>query len=290
MVIDGKRIAGEMLERLAHEPRPRVFLVAILVGQDPSSVSFVRQKGQTARALGVDFRVHKMGSSSHTDGVASAVRAYVADPACGGIVVQLPLPPQVSRAMILSEIPLEKDVDVIGNQAVRAFQNEFARVLPPAVGVVEKILTTYNMQRITMHAAVLGANGFLVGQPVARWLEGKVANLVRIDIGDDHSPIAHADLVVSCTGQPGILKPDQLKDSAVVIDFGYGSKRRNNEIRDMNDGVEPAGRDICGDLDTSSDIHTSYLAAHGITYTPTPGGTGPILVAQLFENFYTLNQ
>lgn len=286
MIIDGKRIATDAIELLKRLPRPDKFLVAIVARTDAATQSFIRQKERTAHDLGVDFRVHEMGSSSHTDGVASAVRAYVADPACGGIVVQLPLPPQVSRATILSEIPIEKDVDVIGNQAIRAFENKSARVLPPAVGTVRHIILSIlgTPQEATpdeedgavsawlssRRVAVLG-RGILVGQPVACWLDGKVVNLASIDVGDDHVPVHDADLVVCGTGQAGALKPDNLRPGAMVVDFGYGER----------DGA------ASGDFDA---LATDIIKARGISYTPTPGGTGPILVAQLFENFYALNR
>lgn len=272
MIIDGKRIAADVIADLKLFPRPKKILVAIVARTDAATVSFIREKERVARELGIDFRIYQCSGSVSTDEVLGTVRAYAADPGCGGIIVQLPLPPQVNRTEVLAALPLEKDVDAIGAAAVRAEKTGASRILPPAVGVVEKILTTHNLQPTTLSAAVLGAKGFLVGVPVSDWLEGKVASLAHIDIGDDHSPIKNADLIVSATGQSGILKPAELKNGAVVIDFGYSKKVDGN---------------IIGDLDTSP---TQSPNLQHIQFTPTPGGTGPILVAQLFENFYTLNR
>lgn len=271
MVIDGRAIAASIIARLTTLPKPERFLVAIVARTDAATASFVRQKERAARELGVDFRVYHCSGSVSTDEVAGTVRAYGADPACGGIIVQLPIPPQVSRLTVFAALPVEKDVDAIGGEATRAAAKGGAGVLPPAVGVIEKILKDLNLKVGTLHAVVVGAKGFLVGIPVSCWLEGKTASLTRIDVGDDRSPIKSADIVVSGTGQPGSLTPGDLKPGATVIDFGYGMR---------------AGR-VCGDFDASD---ADSINAKGITYTPTPGGTGPILVAQLFENFYALNR
>ncbi|MDO8470148.1 MAG: bifunctional 5,10-methylenetetrahydrofolate dehydrogenase/5,10-methenyltetrahydrofolate cyclohydrolase [bacterium] len=294
MVINGKRMAQDVIGHLKALPRPDRFLVAIVARTDEATQSFIRQKERTAHELGINFRVYQCSGSVTTDEVAGTVLAYVADPACGGIVIQLPLPPQVSLAAVLAELPVEKDVDAIGEQAIRALAAGTAQVLPPAVGTVRHIiLSILGIPQEAMpgeedgavtawlssrRVAILG-RGILVGQPVARWLEGKVPNLTTIDVGDDHSPVRDADLVVSGMGQAGGLKPNDLRPGTTVIDFGY-SKVTGNE-------QEVIGKKISGDLDTS-ELQTSNLQR--INFTPTPGGTGPILVAQLFENFYELNQ
>lgn len=286
MLIDGKAIAEDILEKLEKEPRRGAFLVAITAGERAASASFLKRKEETAKRLGVEFRLHTLATSSTTDDVVHTVRAYIADPACGGIVVQFPLPPQVSRAEVLSELPLTKDVDVLGNQATRAFRNHFSQATPPSIATLTRIVDHLARAEQSGEAgsdplmqawlakrrvAVVGAKGFLVGTPVAEWLEGRVASLARIDLGDNRAMLKEADLVITTTGQPRSLRAPELKEGAVVIDFGYALEDEK----------------LMGDLDTSD---TAALEKKKITYTPTPGGTGPILVAQLFENFFRLNR
>jgi 5,10-methylene-tetrahydrofolate dehydrogenase/methenyl tetrahydrofolate cyclohydrolase len=109
--------------------------------------------------------------------------------------------------------------------------------------------------------------GFLVGKPISDWLNGKCKEIYLLDVGSDLGILKNADLVILGVGKTGLVKPEMLKENAFVIDFGYS----------MEDGK------ICGDFEPPSGHSPS-----AISYTPTPGGTGPILVAQLFENFYRL--
>jgi 5,10-methylene-tetrahydrofolate dehydrogenase/methenyl tetrahydrofolate cyclohydrolase len=143
------------------------------------------------------------------------------------------------------------------------------QVLPPAVGVVEAVMKNTKYQIQNAACAVVGL-GSLVGQPVSTWLKGKCREIYLLDKGSDLSLLKNADVVVCGAGVPGLVKPEMLKDNTLVIDFGYGLK----------DG-KPSG-----DFNPSD---TRYEILNTIYYTPTPGGTGPILVAKLFENFFLLN-
>ena len=111
----------------------------------------------------------------------------------------------------------------------------------------------------------------MVGKPIATWLMGKCSEIYLLDQGSDFSILKKADLVITGVGKAGLIKPDALKENTGVIDFGY-SLDENGKIH--------------GDLDTQSPITNYQLLRF---YTKTPGGTGPILVAKLMENFYKLN-
>ena len=264
MVIDGKKVAADIMERLRRTRHPEKFLAAVTVGADPSSASFLREKERAARELGADFRLFRFPEDISPVELRENVARIAAMDACGGVLVQLPLPARIGREMVLSGIPQEKDVDNLrGDTAVPA----------PAVGVVDEILKANNYSLKALRVAVVGAKGFLVGRPVAAWLEGKCARLLTLDMGDDLGALASADIVILGTGSPGLVKPEMLKKGALVIDFGYGKK----------DGK------VCGDFDPSS-LTTESSKIRAVSYTPTPGGTGPILVAKLLENFYKLNR
>jgi methylenetetrahydrofolate dehydrogenase (NADP+)/methenyltetrahydrofolate cyclohydrolase len=253
MVIDGKRIAESVIAKLKARPIPAKYLAAVLVEDDPASASFVAQKGRVAKELGVDFRIEKLKADSTEDTLIETLKELGKDGDCGGIILQLPLPAHLDRGRVVAAIPPEKDVDALRGELV----------LPPAVGVVEEILRTTRYSLSTTHVAVVGL-GFLVGRPITKWLEGKTKELITLDIGDNLVRLKEADVVILGAGKAGLVKPDMLKNGAFVIDFGYS----------MEDGK------LRGDFDPEG--------VEGISYTPTPGGTGPILVAKLFENFYTL--
>ncbi|MBI2033623.1 MAG: hypothetical protein HYT13_00810 [Candidatus Liptonbacteria bacterium] len=115
--------------------------------------------------------------------------------------------------------------------------------------------------------AVVGT-GFLVGKVIVTWLLGKVRELYVLDRGSDFGVLKNMDLIISGVGKAGLIKPEMLKSGALLIDFGYDNGR--------------------GDFDAASLSSPTYNLKP-ITYTPVPSGTGPILVAKIFENFYSLN-
>jgi len=282
MIINGKQIAQEIIAELKKQPsagwRTKKFLAAILVGEDEASISFLKQKERVAKELGINFRIYKFSAEIKQDELRKEVLKIGQHKTCGGVIVQLPLPEHIDKHYVCNVIPREKDVDVLGERALGAFYTGRNPVFPPAVGVVEKILQTTNYSLQTSKVAVVGL-GFLVGKPISVWLKGKVKELYLLDVGSDLDILKQADLVISGVGKPGLIKPEMLKDGSIVIDFGYS----------FVDGK------ISGDFDPSagsgqapSELN-SQPAYKLINYTPTPGGTGPILVAKLFENFFKLN-
>ncbi|MCX6786464.1 MAG: bifunctional 5,10-methylenetetrahydrofolate dehydrogenase/5,10-methenyltetrahydrofolate cyclohydrolase [Candidatus Kaiserbacteria bacterium] len=265
MIVDGKNIANTLLERLAELPKPNKFCAAVLVGNDAASVSFLKQKENTAKKIGVDFKIYQFPEEIKDDELRSEVEKIAADETCGGVIIQLPLPSHLNRNYILNAVPLKKDVDVLGEHALGAFYTEQSKTLPPAVGVVELICETQKYDLSSSRVAVVGL-GLLVGRPIANWIMRKAKETILLRSTSDLALLKNADLVITGVGKAGLIKPEMLKAGAAVIDFGYDSMR--------------------GDFDStglaSDNQHISF-------YTQTPGGTGPILVAKLFENFYRLN-
>ncbi len=265
-IIDGKKIASEIVGELKNKQKPEKFMAAILVGNDSASENFINQKEKTAKELGIDFRIYRFDKELHNDELREEVRKVAEHGTCGGVIVQLPLPQQINKHYILNVIPRERDVDVISERSIGAFYTGRNPILPPAAGTAEKILAAAGVNLESAAIAVVGL-GFLVGRPTSICLMDKAKELILLDKFSDLSVLKNADVVICGTGQAGLIKPEMLKEGAGVIDFGYSLK----------DGK------ISGDLDASGNL--SKLSF----YTPTPGGTGPVLVAKLFENFYALN-
>src|SRR3989344_8263629 len=271
MIINGKKIAEEIIAELKQKPVPKRFFAVFLVGDDSASASFVRQKEKTAKALGIDFRIYSYPEEITNDKLRKEISRVALSKRCGGALVQLPLPSHLNRHYILNVIPREKDADVLGERALGAFYAGRNPVLPPAVGTVEKILKAMSYKPEASKVAVVGL-GLLVGKPISVWLMGRVKELYLLDSSSDLLILKEADLVISGVGKAGLIKPSMLKKDAGIIDFGY----------------DDHGESMAGDFDASELTNlTTYKLAF---YTPTPGGTGPVLVAQLMENFYTLNR
>ncbi len=269
-IIDGRKIAKKIIERLKQQEKPRKFFAAFFAGKDEVSLGFLKQKEKTAKELMIDFRVYKFGEDLDNDNLRREVYKISSLKNCGGVIVQLPLPEHINKYYILNTIPREKDVDVLGERAIGAFYNERNVILPPAVSTLSEILETCNLKLKTLRVAMVGL-GFLVGKPISVWLMRKTKDLYLLRKGSDFGILKQADLVITATGEPGLIKPEMLKEGAGVIDFGCAV----------------VDREIKGDLDVSRIQDSRFKIQF---YTPTPGGTGPVLVTKIFENFYKLNQ
>lgn len=275
MIIDGNTIAKDITERLRTHPKPGRFFGAALVGDDIASLNFLKQKERMARELGIEFRLYQLPRDITTDALRAEIGRLAEPKPCGGFIVQLPLPETINRYYVLNAIPKEKDVDCLSEPALGAFYTGRGTIVPPSVATVEEILK--DDHRIAdntaalreLKAVVVGA-GFLIGKPVAFWLQNRVAELVVLDadVRDVRGKLGDADIVVCGAGHANLFGAADVKPGALVIDFGFNHGADGKITGDF----DPAGAD-----------------EKGVHYTKTPGGTGPALVAKLFENFYTLN-
>ncbi|MFM2330713.1 MAG: hypothetical protein RLZZ26_220 [Candidatus Parcubacteria bacterium] len=257
MSIDGRILAQEVLARakaraslLARPPR----VVAIVGSETPATLSYLRIKTARAADAGCVFEVRPFGAS-YTDADA--------------VIIQLPLPPGVDQNAECDRVPVGQDADVLSRAARELFEKAGdAALLPPVVSAVQKILEFGRVAIAGKKAAVVGT-GFLVGAPVATWLKQQGANVVVVtrDSGDLSASLCDADIIVSGTGSPHLIKPDMLKDGAVLIDAG----------------TSESGGAIVGDADPA-------CADKCALFTPVPGGVGPLAVACLFENAVTLTE
>jgi methylenetetrahydrofolate dehydrogenase (NADP+)/methenyltetrahydrofolate cyclohydrolase len=273
MMIDGKNIAEKIVGRLKAQPKPDKFFAAILVGDDAASLNFLKQKERVAKELGIEFRLYQLPQAITTDELRREIGRLAQPKNCGGLIVQLPLPENINRHYVLNAIPKEKDADCLSEAALGAFYTERGAVVPPSVATVEEILKLEPRTMRDLKIVMVGA-GFLIGKPVGFWLQNKVSELVVLDatVKQLHAKLSDADIVVSGAGQPHLFGARELKEGALVIDFGFS---------------QIAGAD--GEKKIAGDFDPAGAEEKNIRYTKTPGGTGPILVAELFENFYKLN-
>jgi methylenetetrahydrofolate dehydrogenase (NADP+)/methenyltetrahydrofolate cyclohydrolase len=296
MIIDGKTIASDVVERLRAQPKPDKFFGAVLVGADSASVNFLKQKERVAKELGIEFRLYQLPATITTDELRAEIGRLAAPKTCGGFIVQLPLPEFINRYYVLNAIPKEKDVDCLSEAALGAFYTERGKIVPPSVATVEEILKWehrdlpnggYRGNVIAPGAlrdlkVVMVGAGFLIGKPVGFWLQNRVAELVVLDasVKNIHDKLSDADIVIAGAGHAGLFNAQHLQPGAIVIDFGFNRKADGHIIGDF-DPAGAAGASIVGGSASADE--------RNIHYTKTPGGTGPVLVAKLFENFYALN-
>ncbi len=252
-IIDGRKIADELIAVLTARPAPSRALAVVMVGGNDASRAFVARKQAVAERLGISFRLHDITENASQDVIEKLLRELSVDAGVGGIVLQLPVPKDFNRDALIAVIDIKKDVDNLTGKAL---------VESPTVGCVKEIFAREKCAIRDFKNIVLVGQGFLVGQPIAVWLRSESIpySVVDIDTMNSEMIIRTADLVISGVGKTGVVRVEWLKDGTGFIDFGY-----------------PA------------DINQQELMSAGARlrlYTPTPHGTGPILVAKLFENFY----
>jgi len=223
--------------------------------EDSASASFVKIKERVADKLQVVVVCENLTQKSTTKEALRAVERL--SKACAGIIVQLPLPKQINVEEILASLPTNKDVDAVGpSQTI---------VRPPVAEAISEIFVRSGVTARNKHAVVVGA-GRLVGAPAAQLLKDLGAHVsVITESRGSFDELHDADIVVLGAGQPGLIKPEMLREGVVLIDAGTS---------------EASGR-LVGDADPR-------CADAASVFTPVPGGIGPIAVAMLFKNLFAL--
>jgi len=273
--IDGKAVAAALRERIATEvARFRDAtgrapgLATVLVGEDPASAVYVRSKGMATLEAGMESFAHNLPVTTTQDELVSLVDQLNDDPAVDGILVQLPLPPQIDERVIITRISPDKDVD--GFHPVNAGRlaiglHGFVPCTP--LGCL-KLLKAELGDLSGKHAVVIGRSN-IVGKPMAALLlaEHCTVTIAHSRTRDLPDVVSQADIVVAAVGRPGMVKGDWLKPGAAVIDVGI------NRI-----AGEGGNSHLAGDVDF---VSASQVAG---AITPVPGGVGPMTIACLIRN------
>ncbi|MFZ2886375.1 MAG: bifunctional 5,10-methylenetetrahydrofolate dehydrogenase/5,10-methenyltetrahydrofolate cyclohydrolase [Minisyncoccia bacterium] len=253
MIVDGRAIAEGVYLHLREEGKVGLTL-GILVGEkNPVIDSFVRIKEKAAERLEVELIREELNVGATTADAVAAVRMLAAK--TNGIIVQLPLPSRIDVEKVLAAIPPEKDVDGISSAP---------KVRPPVAEAVKEILEFAGVDVNGKNAVVVGS-GRLVGRPCASLLKELGASVTILGKADSLDALKNADIVILGAGEPGLVKPEHLKQGVVLIDAGTS---------------ESSGK-IAGDADPT-------CAEVASIFTPVPGGVGPIAVAMIFKNLFDL--
>jgi len=265
MNINGKQIAEDikntLKERVAKLPRkPRLDIV--YAGKNPVIEGFLRMKRRMGEGIGVETNLHHFPSSVSQKSLIEEIRKIAADKNSDGMIIQLPLPPELDTETILSAVPPEKDVDVLSENALLLFEQGKIALLPPVVGAIAEILKRENISVAGKNAVILG-NGRLVGRPAAAWLKqnGATVSVFEKTSGDPKLALKTADIIVSGMGAGYFIKPEMIREGAMLFDAGA-----SEEAGEIKGDADP----LCSDKCT--------------IFTPVPGGIGPITVALLFKN------
>ncbi|HTR63743.1 MAG TPA: bifunctional 5,10-methylenetetrahydrofolate dehydrogenase/5,10-methenyltetrahydrofolate cyclohydrolase [Candidatus Binataceae bacterium] len=279
IIMDGRVLRDRLMPELhahARELRERhrctPSLVAILVGNDPASRQYVRNKQKLAADLGFHSRIVAMDAAGcTTDTLLHLIADLNRDPATTGILIQLPLPDPVDRFRLFDALHALKDVDAVGASSVSGFyRGEWGRFIPCTPRGVLSLLDFYRVPVDGARATVIGRSD-IAGKPAALILGGRLRNATvtwcHRHTRDLAAICREADILVSCVGadvgRPWLITADMVKPGACVIDVGF---RRVAPGRFAGDVDFDAVKEVAGWI------------------TLNPGGTGPTTVVALMQN------
>lgn len=272
-IIDGKvlaakkqaELAGKVAElEAAHGLVPG--LVVILVGEDPASQVYVRNKERSALAAGFKSQVVRLAAETSQEELLAVIETYNQDPTFHGILVQLPLPKHIDEQAVLLAISPDKDVDGFHPTNMGNLWSGHPVMVPCTPAGVMEMFTEYGIELAGKNAVVIGRSN-IVGKPMAQLLLDQNATVTLTHSRTQNLPAiaAQADILVVAIGRGHFVTKDFIKPGAVVIDVGMNRDANGKLIGDVAyDEVEP-------------------LASH---ITPVPGGVGPMTITMLLEQTY----
>ena len=270
-LIDGKKISQQRIEAVAQAVKARQekglhtpCLAVVLVGDDPASAVYVRNKNLACQKSGIESRSYELPSETTQDDLLKLVDELNGDPAVDGILVQLPLPAHIDSQAVLERIEPHKDVDGFHPYNVGRLVVKMPLMRPCTPKGVMTLLEAYGIDPKGKKAVVVGASN-IVGRPQALELllsraTVTICHSATQNLADE---VAAADILVVGVGIPNFVKGEWVKPGAVVIDVG---------INRLDDGS------LCGD------VEFDVAKERASMITPVPGGVGPMTIATLLEN------
>ena len=274
VIIDGKLVSAKTREKI--KERVEEFkaqngatpgLAVIVVGNDPASAVYVRNKHKATLDVGMNSYQIEMPECTGEEELLSKITELNEDPAVSGILVQLPLPKHISEKKITSAILPQKDVDAFHPQNVGKIMIGDYDLLPCTPAGIMRLLDFYDIKIEGKKCVVLGRSN-IVGKPMAHLLLEKNGTVTVCHSKTENlSEITKsADIIVVAVGRPKFLKAEMVKDGAVVIDVGINRDESGKLVGDV-------------DFDAVANV-ASYI-------TPVPGGVGPMTITMLLENTLT---
>jgi len=268
-LLDGKKVKREKLNELKEEIlklQESIGLAVIQIGEDPASTVYVRQKSKMAEELGYHFEHIKLEENVEEEVVLDLIDRLNEDEMIDGILVQMPIPKHLDSKKIQNRVHYLKDVDGLTDiNAGRLMHNQESLVPCTPMGIMT-LLDYYGIEVAGKNVTIVGRSD-LVGKPLASLMinENATVTLCHSKTKDLSSHTKNADILIAAVGKPNMIKKEDVKEGAIVIDVG---------INRQSDGT------LCGDVDFE-DVKekVSYI-------TPVPGGVGQMTVYELGNNTY----
>ena len=271
LILDGRALSEKLREELRREIEGYVFsglrkpgLAVVLVGNDPASQVYVRNKVNACRKVGIESLFYQLDENTVTEELLEVIAELNSREDVDGILVQLPLPSQIDQREVILAIHPEKDVDGFHpenmGKLVAHAEDGFIPCTPLGIDL---LLSHYGIELEGKDVVIVGA-GFIVGRPLSLLMLWRNATVTvcHIHTKDLKAHTLTADILISATGVPGLIKEDMVKESAVVVDVG----------------ISKVEGKIVGDVDFEG------VSRKASAITPVPGGVGPMTVTGLLMN------
>ena len=275
-LIDGKKVAGTIKERVAarvQELKSKTGkvpgLAMVLVGEDPASAVYVRNKNKTCEQVGFQSFSHDLPADTGESELLDLVGGLNRNTAVDGILVQLPLPKQINSQRVLEAIDPAKDVDGFHPVNFGHLAGGTETLVPCTPAGIIEMLDYYKIDIEGQHAVILGRSN-IVGKPMAFLLlqRNATVTICHSRTRDLKAMARSADILVAAIGRPGFVTADMVQEGAVVIDVGINR--------------------VDGKL--VGDVAFDEVAEKTSHITPVPGGVGPMTIAMLMQNTLTAHQ
>ncbi len=297
-ILSGKPIADAIkieVERevraLENEHGVRPSLTVVRVGTDPASEVYVGSKVKTAADLGIISQHHHLPAETRHEDLLELVRTLNADGSIDGILVQLPLPPQINEREIIEAVHPTKDVDGFHPVNVGKLSLGYPTLVPCTPAGVIEILKRSGIDIAGKHAVIVGRSN-IVGKPMAMLLLQENATVTICHSRTSNLPeiTRQADILVAAIGRAGFVNGDHIRDGATVIDVGINRVSDADAVREFFEGeelvkrlnaIETRGSTLVGD------VNPRDAMAKATYFTPVPGGVGLLTVAMLMKNTVT---
>jgi methylenetetrahydrofolate dehydrogenase (NADP+)/methenyltetrahydrofolate cyclohydrolase len=290
-LLDGVKIANDIKNEVAEEVRRlretglRPGLAAVLVGSNPASEIYVRSKVQTCEALGLYSEKITPSEASTTEELLDLVHDLNARDEIDGILVQLPLPPQVDSKKVLLAVAPEKDVDGFHPMNVGFLSTQRPGLVPCTPAGIMEMLRRSNIAIQGAEAVVVGRSD-IVGKPMAMLLTNAHATVTICHSKTRDLPgvCRRAEILVAAMGRAGFVTRDFVKPGATVIDVGMNKITSREEFDEFFKGNEKREQAFTKNGYTLiGDVHPEVAEVAG-ALTPVPGGVGPLTIAMLMAN------
>jgi methylenetetrahydrofolate dehydrogenase (NADP+)/methenyltetrahydrofolate cyclohydrolase len=272
IIIDGKKTAADIVSEIRLESEKldlKPGLVVILVGDDPASAIYVRNKEKACERAGFYHRTYRLPESTTQDQLLHLLEELKNDCEVHGVIVQLPLPKHINEELVINAIPVEKDVDCfhplnVGQILTKKKGDAPALIAPCTPAGIIELLDRYKIQIAGKNAVIVGRSN-IVGKPLALMLLNRdatvtIAHSRTKDLGEI---LKRADIILAAVGVPRLVKDDMVKKDAVIIDVGTNR---------LDTG------ELVGDVDFEK------IKEKAFAITPVPGGVGPMTIAMLLKN------